>query len=153
MRRLTLTALAAVGLLGFLATGRASAQYSDFYAPAYRPGGAFGSYGRAGPALSPYLNLTRGGNPAANYFLGVLPELERRANQAEVGAMITNLDRRIEAPPTQPLPTTDDILGGVTAGLPPTGHPAVFGNYGNYYGLPAPGTQAPRPSAAQTRGR
>jgi hypothetical protein len=153
MRRLALTGLAAVGLLGFLTLGRASAQYSQFYGPAYRPGGAYGSYGRGGPALSPYLNLTRGGNPAANYFLGVLPEIDRRATKAEVGTMISDLERRLENPPAQPL-VSDDVIGGLTGGgLPPTGHAAMFTNYSSYYGLTPPGAQVPRPAAAQVRGR
>jgi hypothetical protein len=153
MRRLALTGLAALALLGFLTLGRASAQYSQFYGPAYRPGGAYGSYGRAGPALSPYLNLTRGGNPAANYFLGVLPEIERRANKAEVGTMLNDLERRLETPAAQPLPT-EDVIGSLTGGgLPPTGHAAVFTNYSTYYGLTAPTAPVTRPGAAQVRGR
>jgi hypothetical protein len=153
MRRIILAAIAAVGLLASVAADWAAAQYSQFYAPAYRPGGAFGSYGRAGPALSPYLNLTRGGNPAANYFLGVLPELNNRATRAELGTLINDLDRKVEAPAQQPLPS-DDVLGALTGGgLPPTGHPTVFGNYGTYYNLPPPSAPATRASPAQVRGR
>lgn len=138
MRRLVLTGFAALGLLGFLAIGRASAQYY----PPYRP--TYGSYGRSGPALSPYLNLTRGGNPAANYFLGVLPEIDRRATKAEQGTAISDLERRTETPGAQPL-APDDVIGALTGGgLPPTGHPVAFTSYGTYYGLTAPAAQVPR---------
>src|SRR6516165_2454005 len=41
--------------------------------PAWGPGGQ--------PVLlSPYLNLIRGGDPAANFFLGTLAEFQRRQN-------------------------------------------------------------------------
>src|ERR1700733_13231450 len=97
MRRLTLTGLAALGLLGFLSVPSASAQGYPYYGPSY------GNYGRSGPALSPWLNLTRGGNPAANYFLGVLPEMDYRANKAVVNSTLTDLERRVETPlPTLP---------------------------------------------------
>jgi hypothetical protein len=150
MRRLTLTGLAALGLLALLGPGRASAQY---FQPTYRPG--YGSYGRAGPALSPYLELTRGGNPAANYFLGVLPEMERRSTQAAFGTAIADLERRVEGPAAVP-PGPEDVLGSLTGGgLPPTGHTAAFTNYSTYYSLTAPAAQAPRAaqSAQQARGR
>jgi hypothetical protein len=153
MRRVTLTVVAAVVLLVSFAADRARAQYSQFYGPAYRPAGDFGSYGRGGPALSPYLNLTRGGNPAANYFLGVLPEISNRATRAEVGTMINDLNRRIEAPLPATLPG-DEVLAQLTGGgLPPTGHPAGFAIYGSYYGLQAPSMPANRASPAQVRGR
>jgi hypothetical protein len=148
MRRLALTGLAALGLLGFFTAGRASAQFNP---PAYRPG--YGSYGRLGPALSPYLDLRRGGNPATNYFLGVLPEIERRTNQAEVRTAISDIDRRLETPPAQPLPP-EDVVGGLTGGgLPPTGHPTAYTSYGTYYGLTAPAAAARPPQATQQRGR
>jgi hypothetical protein len=156
MRRLTLAAVAVLGVFASLATGRASAQYNPpSYGNVYGP--TYGNYGRAGPALSPYLNLTRGGNPAANYFLGVLPEIDRRRNQAEVARDITDLDRRVDMPAvTPPLVAPPggvetELTGG---GLPPTGHAAAFGNYGSYYAFPNPGSAAPRgPQAGQSRGR
>jgi len=39
---------------------------------------------RPAPALSPYLNLVRGGNPAVNYYLGVLTEFDRRAFEGQM---------------------------------------------------------------------
>jgi hypothetical protein len=148
MKRLTLTVLVALGLLGFVSVPSAFAQNYPYYGPSY------GGYGRSGPALSPWLNLTRGGNPAANYFLGVLPEIDRRATKAEVNSTLMDLERRIELPgPTVP-GGTDDILGDLKTGaLPPTGHAAVFTAYGSYYGLTPP-SQPPRMfQSAQQRGR
>src|SRR5215467_3564741 len=55
------------------------------------------SFTRPGPNLSPYLNLLRGGNPAANYYLGVVPEVERRNNAATFRAGIQDLAQRIES--------------------------------------------------------
>jgi hypothetical protein len=74
------------------------------------------------PAFSPYLNLLRpGGTPALNYYGLVRPEQQFRqsiqtlqtgvaANQQALGAIQT---------------------GGV--GLPATGHPTQFLNYGGYF--------------------
>src|SRR5258708_27378223 len=59
------------------------------------------SFTRPGPNLSPYLNLLRGGNPAANYYLGVIPEVERRNNAAAFRAGIQDLSQRIENPPAE----------------------------------------------------
>jgi hypothetical protein len=145
MRRLTVTGFLALGLLGLLATQRASAQYRQ---PAYGPG--YGNYGRTGPALSPYLNLTRGGNPAANYFLGVLPEMDRRATKAEQGREIADLERRTDAlaaPPPAAGGVAEELTGG---GLPPTGHATSFTTYGSYYTLTPPVSRLP---AVQGHGR
>jgi hypothetical protein len=148
MKRLTLTGLAALGLLGFVSVQSASAQSYPFYGPSY------GNYGRPGPQLSPWLNLTRGGNPAANYFLGVLPEMDRRANKVEVNATLMDLERRVELPGPMLPGAPDDVLGDLKTGaLPPTGHAAVFTAYGTYFGLNPP-SQPPRTfQSAQPRGR
>lgn len=86
------------------------------------------SFTRPGPNLSPYLNLLRGGNPAANYYLGVVPEIERRNNAAAFSAGITDLARRIESPLTE---TTGEEL---FPALPQTGHPVQFFNFSYYFG-------------------
>ena len=86
------------------------------------------SFTRPGPNLSPYLNLLRGGNPAANYYLGVVPEVERRTNAAVVSAGIQDLARRIEAPPSEL--SGEDLFPA----LPQTGHPVQFFNYSYYFG-------------------
>jgi hypothetical protein len=144
MRRLTLTGIVAVGLLALLAPGRAAAQ--QYYGPGY------GNYGRAGPALSPYLNLTRGGNPAANYYLGVLPEIDYRRTKAATARDISDLELRSDVLAQQeqaarPQNVVEELTGG---GLPPSGHAAAFTTYGAYYGLAAPASAASR---LQARGR
>jgi hypothetical protein len=107
------------------------------------------SFTRPGPNLSPYLNLLRGGSPAANYYLGVIPEVERRNSAAQFAAGIQDLSRQIEAPPLegaeQPLLPT----------LAQTGHPVQFGNYSGYFGSSGFGTrpQQQQPPAAAPRRR
>jgi hypothetical protein len=149
MRRRTLTMLIAVGLMALLAPNRASAQVLP---PVYGQG--YGNYGRAGPALSPYLNLTRGGNPAANYFLGVLPEIDRRRTQAIQGREITDLGLRTDVLAQQQALLESSIAPELTGGgLPPSGHPATFTTYGSYFGLTAPASPAARLQSAQVRRR
>jgi hypothetical protein len=84
------------------------------------------SFTRPGPNLNPYLNLLRGGSPAANYYLGVVPEVERRNNAAAFRAGIQDLAQRIE----NPLGETDQLFPR----LPQTGHPVQFFNYSTYFG-------------------
>jgi len=148
MKRLVLTGFLALAVLGFFVAGRASAQGAPYYG---RTPGTFGRPG--GPSLSPYLDLTRGGNPAANYFLGVLPEIDRRATKAQQGAAILDLERRVDTPqPGGPL--TEDVVGSVTGGLPPTGHAAAFATYSSYYNLTSPTAQTPRrPQTTQPQRR
>src|SRR5262245_28146673 len=103
MNRRAMASAAFVGLL-LLATPRlASAQFG--------PGAGYGTgypYGPRAPTvnpvgrpgLSPYLNLLRGGNPAANYYLGVVPEAERRFNARQFSTAITDLEQRTATAPT-----------------------------------------------------
>jgi hypothetical protein len=84
------------------------------------------SFTRPGPNLSPYLNLLRGGNPAANYYLGVVPEVERRNNAAAFRAGIQDLALRVENPPAE----QDQVF----TSLPQTGHPVQFFNFSTYFG-------------------
>jgi len=88
------------------------------------------SFTRPGPSLSPYLNLLRGGNPAANYYLGVIPEIERRNNAAAFSAGILDLSQRID----NPVGGTDQLF----ANLPQTGHPVQFFNFSTYFGSGGP---------------
>jgi hypothetical protein len=120
--------------LSFLAVaaGPALAQQTGF--PYARPN--YGPYFR--PQLSPYLDITRGGNAAVNYFLGTLPEFDRRINQQNVNTSLRVLDREVNAPPTQ----ESDILNP----LPGTGHPTGFQQLGSYFGptsLRQPGSTTP----------
>jgi len=121
-----------LGLLCVFGSGTASAQYGP-YGPVNRPG----LYPYGTPGLSPYLDLTRGGNLAANYFLGTIPEIERRRNAARFGAAIQDLERR----PTTTEPAVDELVPT----LPGTGHPVAFMSYYPYYNLGS----IPNPQARQ----
>jgi hypothetical protein len=136
MQNLRKVALACLGWAVFGGGGEVAAQYVNPYYP--RP--VYGPASR--PALSPYLDITRGGNPATNYFLGTLPELDRRAADTAYRAAILNLDVRTSA-------ITRDISDIVEI-LPGTGHPVLFQSFGPYYNLGAPGRTviAPTTTAA-----
>jgi hypothetical protein len=115
-----------------LAAGPAAAQYN---APLNRP-----NYGPGyRPQLSPYLNFLRGGDPAANYFLGVIPEQQRRANTQLFRQEISALE--LEAAQPRLAPQDADIFRP----LRQTGHPTAFGNTVTYFGQSNPLT---RPSSA-----
>jgi hypothetical protein len=77
--------------------------------------------------LSPYLNLLRGGNPAANYYLGVVPDRYQRAYDVQVQTQLYQLERQVT--------TNADLLEEGAPSLRSTGHPAQFMNYGPYYNL------------------
>ena len=51
----------------------------------------------ATPPLSPWLNMLRGGDPAVNYYLGVVPEFRQRTLNAQFGAQMQMLNQRQEA--------------------------------------------------------
>jgi len=91
--------------------------YQRFGTP--NPGGPYG------PGLSPYLNLLRGGNPAVNYYNGVLSERDRRFFQQQAGQSILGLEQEVGA--IQPV--SEDLLPT----LPGTGHPTAFGYAGSYF--------------------
>jgi hypothetical protein len=113
--------VALAGLTLALVASDGLAQYNSQYFP-YR-----GTRGPT-PPISPYLNLLRGNNAAVNYYLGVVPEFQRRALYQQL----------LLGPERQQLltPGPEDIFPTLAG----TGHPAVFQNYANYYdfsGLPA----------------
>jgi hypothetical protein len=147
-QRHVLAGLIATACLLALGNGRAWAQ-----AGPYVTQGPYGAsqYGYGTPRLSPYLNLLRGGNntvnAAANYYLGVIPEVERRANARVFGTQIQELERRVQGSEE-----ATDIFPRLTE----TGHPAVFNNVGTYFGtnLQRPMTSPPglnRPPPARGR--
>jgi hypothetical protein len=108
---------------GLVITATATAQTpSPFPTPANRPN------------LSPYLNLLRGGSPAANYYLGVVPEAERRAFTDRALDDFQNLYRRT-ARLSQELEETSSREPLVRTN-PPTGHPTGFQYYGTYFKMP-----------------
>ncbi len=135
MKRILIATLSGAFCLLSLASGSASAQAYPYNRPNYGP------FAQP-PLLSPYLNLLRGGDPAANYFLGTIPEIQRRQNTQIFGAAILDLEqRRIN-------PLTGEVDLGTP--LPGTGHPTAFLNTGTYFGqnnprVPAASTQPPRP--------
>lgn len=124
MKRFILTSFASLVGLGVLAVGPAAAQTTFPYrAPAY-------GVGFQAP-LSPYFNLLRGGDPSANYFLGTVPEFQRRQDRKVFSAGLADLDRR-EAEDARELRVEEELMPR----LPATGHPTGFGNTGSYFSQP-----------------
>jgi hypothetical protein len=121
MKRLLMVSVAAIGCLVGVMAGEAGAQYFN---PTFRQTPGLFPYGR--PGLSPYLDIIRGGNPAINYYLGTLPEFDRRANAIQFGGAISDLERRT---------ALNSAMIDEEAGLAPTGHPVYFMNYGSFYNL------------------
>jgi hypothetical protein len=150
MRRLELAALVALGvsLSGPAVPALAQAPLSP-YTPYYNPySNAPGLNPGGGPRLSPYLNLLRGGNPAANYFMGVVPEIDRRRYQAISQSQIQGLELSTALPAVNP---EDADLGFATS---ITGHPVVFNNTSTYFSgvgpLPTPGRNVPMSPVGST---
>jgi hypothetical protein len=83
--------------------------------------------------VSPFFQMLRGGDAAANYYGGVLPEQQRRFSEDflnyssrptfSVGRLENMVDDRLNL----------DVL---EKQLPPTGHPTGFMIYNAYYNLP-----------------
>ena len=156
MNRLGIGSIVALGFLVLGTSGRAAAQVSPYqpYSP-YVSQPVIGAYAR--PGLSPYLNLLRGGSPAANYYLGVVPERQRRAAEALLGSSILDLGLDLGRDERGMLrsPEADDLLPR----LPGTGHVAVFNLTAPYFSsgfAPRYGPLAPlsgaAPAAPRTRG-
>jgi len=129
---LSMISLGLTGILGAVPVSAQAPYYGQPYGGSYRSMG--GGFGR--PGLSPYLNMLRGGSPAANYYLGVVPEFERRARDVQYGSALFDLERRAAAPVSA---EDEDLLPS----LPGTGHPAVFGYYQPYYNLSRPALGQP----------
>lgn len=137
------TLLASLAIL--VSVQSASAQLNMGYNPS--GGQGFGAGSR--PNLSPYLNLLRGGNTAANYFLGVRPEVQRRQNASMFGLAITDLERRTANTPEEFAPTSP-VASGTYVYLSNTG--PYFNNTGAFF--PTPGRPASTLSGqAQRPGR
>jgi hypothetical protein len=137
MRSALMTSALALSTLFLVSASSARAQYGPIYRPGLYPYGT--------PGLSPYLDLTRGGNRAANYFLGTIPEIERRQNTAVFGAAILDLERRNV--PVEP--TAEELVPT----LPSTGHPVGFMTYYPYYVIGPQPAQPARQQPAQRRTR
>jgi hypothetical protein len=121
MKRFLFASFAALGVVVTGVFQEALAQVYPYYQSPYN------RYPQ--PALSPYLNLLRGGSPSANYFLGVLPERDRRAMDLQFRNSISDIDRRLATP------APEAIELGERPRLPPTGHATYFSNYSSYYNL------------------
>lgn len=131
--------LASVAVL-LLSVQSAFAQYGRYSGAA----SGYGPYSR--PALSPYLNMLRGGDPAANYYLGVVPERDRRSLNVQFGAELRELEQR----------TSTAVTPSGDPQLPATGHTAYFLNYSSYYNFSGAGRgalAAPAQLGAPRRGR
>jgi hypothetical protein len=115
MKRFTFAALAALALLPSSGVGRASAQV-------YLPGQQPSPFQR--PTFSPYLNMTRGGNPAVNYFGLVRPQIQTAKS-------LQQLQQQNALPQMGPAfsPLTDESAFS----LPMTGHAATFFNFSRYF--------------------
>jgi hypothetical protein len=133
MKRVLLNPTVLALTLPLILTGVVSAQRTIPYAPTpYGPGFR--------PQLSPYLNFLRGGNPAANYFLGTRPEIQRRSNVN----LFNRQFRQIETDLTfQGSAIASTERADIFTPLPGTGHPTAFSNVGTYFGTPTPRVNRP----------
>jgi hypothetical protein len=121
MKRLTTGALALASLL--LANGITFAQATPYLRqqstnPYYQP------------PISPWLNMLRGGSPAANYYMGVVPEFRQRALNTQVGAQFQMMNQKLGTE-MESSPEMEDLLPT----LPSTGHATQFMNASPYYTL------------------
>jgi hypothetical protein len=143
MSRRTYLPLTCVALLVGWATGQAAAQQP------YTPGvPQFGPGYRT--QLNPSLNLLRGGNPAVNYFLGTLPEIDRRSNARMFSSAIYDLEQRTPAGASSSLDA--DLL----TPPPSTGHMTAFGNTAGFFPqtrFGGPSTGAPVAAMPPKRGK
>jgi hypothetical protein len=138
MTRFILAPLAA--LFAYLAVGvtPASAQFTyPFRPPQYGP------YYQT--QLSPYLNLLRGGDPAANYFAGVVPEQQRRQDRNAIYNSLQGIGSQLPLPPGI---TDRDI----DLPLASTGHATAFGYTGSYFAGSTGGRALSNPFSQQRRG-
>jgi hypothetical protein len=78
------------------------------------------------PQLSPYLNMLRGGDPAANFFIGVVPEMQRRQDRNIMYGSIQGLLSQL---PTAPGITEQEPDSPMDS----TGHPTAFNYTGMYF--------------------
>jgi hypothetical protein len=153
-------------------SGAAAAQYPTQPFPGTQPGqyGPLGQYGLGQPGygfgsgpgfnpnnfmpnifnpqtqpLSPYLNLNRGGDPAANYYYGVRPGTLGMGGRGFGGGpfLAGGGNRMLYFPQLAAAPDpTAEPPGQPGSGtvLPPAGHPVVYNNTMGFF--PAPFGQA-----------
>lgn len=134
--------LGLAGLLGL--AGPAAAQNPTQPFPTINPNAVMPNiFNPATQPLSPYLNLLRGGNRAANYYYGVRPGTVAAGFGAFGGSPFTagGGNRPLFFPQ---LASAPDPFGTFNPGagdvLPPAGHGAVFNNTMGFF--PGAGGQA-----------
>lgn len=128
-----------------LIAGIALSVASFIAGPAAAQPGQIGSYTRPRtnnyPTVSPYLNLTRPGQTAVNYFGIVRPQVQtnRAIEMIEQGAFADprfgNAANLGVAPDGTAIPGMNRYYADQAAGLQ-TGHPATFFHYSHYYQFP-----------------
>jgi hypothetical protein len=130
MKRWINASLLALGLVAALAPGRAAAQSA--FAP--------GTFGRpvpnpfGTPAVSPYVNLNRGGSPGINYYGLVRPELQTQQSlmQLQQGQVLLQQSQAA-------------FQTGLAGGTPLlTGHEVQFQNYMQFFPATLGGVQVRR---------
>ena len=106
----------------------------------------------ARPQLSPFLNLIRGGDPSANYFLGTVNQRNQRFINQQIGSNIASLDEQLQ--PRQ----REDEFDELYLRRSTTGHPTAFQYYGSYFGqataplgVPTNANTRPVPPPRRTR--
>jgi hypothetical protein len=133
MRRVLLAGVGCVISFLTFGSGSVSAQ-GGYYVPI--PSQGVGTQ----PLLNPFLNLGNsnnlngvGGvgtnNSAIQYFLGTIPEQQRRANAAVINNEFYQLEGAAGVAPGR----TPDEIDTLLQPLPGTGHPIVFNNTGSYF--------------------
>ena len=80
------------------------------------------------PPLSPYLNMLRGGNPAVNYYLGVVPEFRQRTINSSIAGQMNQR-------PTGEAPAEQPEMNELLPELAETGHATQFMNASPYFTL------------------
>jgi hypothetical protein len=90
------------------------------------------AYNRSTQPLSPYLNLTRGGNAAANYYYGVRPGQMGGPLGSPFSMGMGAQGRQTFFPQIDNLYELDETKP--TDGMRPTGHPFGFNNGLGYFG-------------------
>jgi hypothetical protein len=93
--------------------------------PAISPSPNSPSQYAARPPLSPYLNLLRGGEVAANYYLDVVPMLQKQKKDQDPTLAPPRIDPRL-----------DEEFKEITLRRSTSGNLTSFGNYYGAYSMP-----------------
>jgi hypothetical protein len=110
-------------VIGGLALLLSSASSALAQFPQYNQVRPNNTYNRP-PVLSPYLNLLPIRPPGVNYFLNVVPEMDRRQQFNQINSQLFDLERR-QASAT----ATDELIPSLDS----TGHAVGFMNFAPYY--------------------